>query len=185
MKNDLCKLSSVIPGITEELIYATNGNFTGRAVYPKTALAYLCKGPALRLKKVQDSLAKKQLALKVWDAYRPLSVQKIFWDLVPDPRYVGNPAVGSKHNRGAAVDVTLIDHTGRELSMQSAFDDFSERAHRTFKDCNPEDLENVRILTDAMLHAGFISYHSEWWHFEDPDWERYPILDTPFEELTI
>jgi D-alanyl-D-alanine dipeptidase len=179
----LIQLSKVIPGIVEEMIYATHGNFTGQAVYPPIATAYLCPGPAQRLKKVQQSLQKKGLALKVWDAYRPHSVQKIFWKLVPDPRYVGDPAVGSKHNRGAAVDVTLIDATGAELPMQSAFDDFSERAHRTYTGCDPVHLANVKILTEAMTDAGFNIYPSEWWHFEDPDWATYPLLDIPFEDL--
>lgn len=178
MKN-LVKLTDLIPDLVVELIYATPHNFTKVAVYPEGAIAYLCPEPAMRLKKVQDSLRKKGLRLKVWDAYRPHSVQKIFWNLVPDPRYVGNPAVGSKHSRGAAVDVTLIDASGKELPMPSEFDDFSERAHRTNRNCDPEVLKNVDLLTDEMVAAGFGHYPTEWWHFEDPDWKNYPLLDEP------
>lgn len=183
MKHDLVKLENIIPNLVLDLVYASENNFTGQAVYPRTATGYLCSGPALRLKKVQEYLQKKNLRLKVWDAYRPHSVQKIFWSLVPDPRYVGDPAVGSKHNRGAAVDVTLIDQYGNELPMQSAFDDFSERAHRGYTGCPPEHLKNVAILTEAMESAGFTHYPSEWWHFEDPDWASFPLLDIPFEAL--
>jgi D-alanyl-D-alanine dipeptidase len=183
MKTSLVKLSKVIPGIAEDLVYATKSNFTGQAVYPEIAVAYLCVNPALRLKKVQECLSSKDLFLKVWDAYRPLSVQKIFWDLVPDTRYVGNPAIGSKHNRGAAVDVTLIDAKGNELPMQSALDDFSERAHRGYKGCNSDRLKNVDLLSTAMADAGFILSNSEWWHFDDPEWQQYPVLDCSFEEL--
>src|SRR6185295_1434430 len=96
---------------------------------------------AERLASVQEELAERGLGLKVWDAYRPFSIQQRFWKLVPDDRYVaqpttwyGRPLDGSKHNRGAAVDVTLVDRkTGRELEMPSAFDDFSKRAHRDFQ----------------------------------------------------
>jgi len=179
MKNDLVKVLEVIPGIAQELIYATKNNFTGTPVYPPIATAYLCLAPAQRLKRVQEALKERGLALKIWDAYRPHSVQKIFWERLPDPRYVGDPAKGSKHNRGAAVDLTLIDLLGNELSMQSTFDDFSERAHRSTSHC-----PNVQILTDAMVKAGFLIYESEWWHFEDPNWANYPILDIPFERLS-
>jgi D-alanyl-D-alanine dipeptidase len=184
MKHDLVKLSDVIPGISVELIYSTKGNFTGAPVYPLNAGAYLCKLPAFRLKLVQEALKKRGLSLKLWDGYRPFSVQKIFWEHFPDPRYIGDPAIGSKHNRGAAIDLTLVDENGNELPMQSPFDDFSIRAHRDYTDCNPSYLKNVQVLTEAMEQAGFLTYFSEWWHFEDPDWACYPILDISFEELS-
>jgi len=113
-------------------------------------------------------------------------VQRKFWELVPDPRYVGDPAVGSKHSRGAAIDVTLIDSLGRELPMPSAFDDFSERAHRGFTGCEWDLLNNREILQTAMEEGGFLIDRvndTEWWHFEDPEWARYPLLDIPFEVL--
>jgi D-alanyl-D-alanine dipeptidase len=183
MKNDFVKLLDIIPDAVQDLVYATPNNFTGSPVYPLIATAYLFSKPALRLKRVHDSLKKRGLRLKIWDAYRPHSVQKIFWERVPDTRYVGNPAVGSKHNRGAAVDLTLVDPSGKELKMPSTFDDFSERAHRGYKGCEVICLENLDILTSEMEKAGFLSSQSEWWHYEDPDWANYPILDIPFEEL--
>ncbi len=186
MEHDLVCLQRIIPGIAEDLVYATARNFTGKAVYPPAAVAFLRRKVAERLKKVQFALKNKGLALKIYDAYRPLTVQRKFWELVPDPRYVGDPAVGSRHNRGAAVDLTLIDEEGIELPMPSRFDDFSEWAHRKFKDCEPERLENRECLQAAMESAGFLvdrANDTEWWHFEDPQWNSYPILDIPFEEL--
>ena len=186
MENSLIRVQTIIPGIAEHLVYATPQNFTGVAVYPPSAVAFLQRNVAERVKRVQIALQRKGLALKIYDAYRPLSVQKKFWELVPDPRYVGDPAVGSKHNRGAAVDVTLIDERGKELPMPSEFDDFSERAHRRFQGCEEERLHNREILQAAMEEAGFLIDRvddTEWWHFEDPDWAGYPLLDTPFEAL--
>jgi D-alanyl-D-alanine dipeptidase len=186
MEYDLIRLEKIIPGIVEDLVYATTLNFTGQAVYPPNAVAFLRRKVAERLKQVQSDLESKQLGLKIYDAYRPLAVQRKFWELVPDLRYVGNPAIGSVHNRGAALDLTLIDAQGRELPMPSGFDDFSERAHRRFKDCEPERLENKEILQVAMERAGFLldrDNDTEWWHFEDPEWRSYAVLDIPFEEL--
>lgn len=186
MEHELVRLQKIIPGIVEDLVYATPRNFTGKEVYPSSAVAFLRKNVAVRLKSVQMALKAKGLALKVYDAYRPLAVQRKFWELVPDPRYVGDPAVGSKHNRGAAVDLTLIDGRGIELPMPSGFDDFSERAHRSYMNCRPELIENREILQTAMESAGFLVDRvndTEWWHFEDPEWDAYPILDISFEQL--
>jgi len=186
MEKTLVRLQKIIPGIAEDLLYATASNFTGKAVYPKIAVAFLQKAVAEKLKNAQISLKKRGLALKIYDAYRPLSVQRKFWELVPDSRYVGDPAIGSKHNRGAAVDLTLIDAAGNELAMPSGFDDFSLRSHRAFKGCEQERLNNREILQTAMEEVGFLVdriHDTEWWHFEDPEWALYPILDIPFEEL--
>jgi D-alanyl-D-alanine dipeptidase len=130
---------------------------------------------------VQSALEKRRLGLKIYDAYRPVSVQKIFWELLPDTRFVADPKVGSKHNRGTAVDVTLVDQLGRDLPMPTPYDEFSERAHATYRGCAPEEGENRDLLKQAMVKEGFVPYIHEWWHFDDPDWERYPLLDLPFE----
>ncbi|MDE3046002.1 MAG: M15 family metallopeptidase [Verrucomicrobiota bacterium] len=172
-----------IPGLVIDLVYATPHNFTGKTVYPASAKAYLQKGSAKRLQRVQAALQKRGIGLKILDAYRPLSAQKKFWELVPDPRFVADPAQGSRHNRGAAVDLTLVDREGRELPMPSAFDEFTERAHRQFAGGSPEELANRTQLEEAMAREGFLLYPDEWWHFDDPEWERYPVLDLSFEEL--
>jgi len=105
------------------------------------------------------------------------------WELVPDSRYVADPRKGSRHNRGAAVDVTLVDSSGNELLMPTAFDDFTERASRSSPDAPPEALRHRALLEQAMSSEGFLPLPSEWWHFDDPEWQKYPLLDVPFEEL--
>lgn len=172
---DLVELSS---RIRLDLRYAGPNNFTGRVVY-LSARCFLLRPTAERLLRVQVKLEAKKLGLKVFDGYRPLSVQKIFWELVPDPRYVADPAIGSKHNRGAAVDLTLVGLDGGDLPMPTDFDDFSFKAARSYQGGSKEALRNRDQLEEAMKSEGFIPYENEWWHYDDPDWEKYPILDIP------
>ena len=180
--HDLVELQKISPQVVQEILYATPHNFTGQTLY-SLPCCFLQRPVAQRLGRVQAGLQKKGLGLKIFDGYRPLSVQRICWDLVPDPRYVADPRIGSKHNRGAAVDVTLVDRKGAELSMPSAFDDFTEKAHRDYAEAPQETLRNRQILEEAMVLEGFIPLSTEWWHFDDPEWETYPLLDLSFEEL--
>ena len=173
--NNLVELIEISPQILLDIRYATAQNFTGQAVY-KSARCFLLKNCAERLDRVQKKLEKKGLGLKVFDGYRPLSVQKIFWNLVPDPRYVADPADGSRHNRGASVDLTLVKN-GAEVVMPTEFDDFSEKAAHSYPNASKEANENRITLLKAMEDEGFISYEGEWWHYDDPDWKDYPILD--------
>jgi len=179
--HDLIELKKLSPNILLEILYATPNNFVGKAVYPSSR-CFLRRSTAIRLHKVQLALEKMGLGLKVWDGYRPLSVQKIFWSLFPDPLYVADPAEGSRHNRGASVDLTLVDKQGNELPMPTAFDDFSEKASRSYEG-GLEETRNRRLLESAMAKEGFLEYPHEWWHFDDPEWEAYPILDVGFDEL--
>ena len=181
---DLVRLQVIIPELILDLVYATPRNFTGQPVYPAGAGAYLCARPAERLKRVQKRLQKQRLQLKVFDAYRPLSVQKIFWTFLPHPLYVADQRIGSCHNRGAALDVTLVDAQGQELPMPSGFDDFTERAHQDFEPSDSALARNRALLREAMEQEGFIPYANEWWHFDDPEWASYPLLDISFEELS-
>lgn len=180
--NDLIELKNLSPNILLEILYATPNNFVGKVVYPSSR-CFLRRKTAMRLHKVQLALEKIGLGLKVWDGYRPLSVQKIFWNLLPDSRYVADPAIGSRHNRGASVDLTLVDKAGNELPMPTGFDDFSEKASRSYQGASQEQLRNRLILEEAMAKEGFLLYPHEWWHFDDPDWEVYPILDIPLEGM--
>lgn len=134
---------------------------------------------AERLHRVQVSLEKRGLGLKVFDGYRPLQVQKIFWEVCPNPQYVADPAEGSVHNRGASVDLTLVDSEGRELVMPTEFDDFSERAAHGYQGGSAEARKNRDLLKGAMMAEGFVPYEGEWWHYDDPNWKDYPILDLP------
>ncbi len=174
----LTDVAAAVPGVRLDIKYATADNFTKEAVYP-AARCLLRPEAAAALARVQTDLADKGLSLKVWDCYRPLSVQKRFWELVPDPRYVADPKKGSRHNRGAAVDLTLVDAAGRELEMPTGYDDFSEAAHRSSQAGTPAARANAKTLEDAMTRHGFKGLPTEWWHFDFAGWQAFPLLDVP------
>lgn len=178
----LVDIRSVNRNIRLDIRYATTNNFLKRKLYP-VARCVLRGAAARRLGKVQEDLQKKGLGLKVYDCYRPLSVQRLMWQVRPDSRYVANPARGSRHNRGAAVDITLVDRNGRELEMPTGFDDFSQRAHRNYTGGSAQSRRNSKILEDAMKKQGFIPLATEWWHFDAPGWDNYAILDVKFGEI--
>lgn len=159
-----------------DIRYATNNNFTGEKVYPH-AFAYLREEAAEALRRVNDSLREEGYALVVMDAYRPLSVQYRFWDVMSDPQYVANPMTGSRHNRGVSVDVMLATLDGERVEMPSDYDDFSERAHIDFEDCSEEALKNRDMLISAMKEEGFNVLRSEWWHFDYENFRNYPVID--------
>ena len=170
----LVDVAALKPGVVLDIRYATADNFTHHKLYPEP-LCLLRPETARRLEQV----AGDGVRLKVFDCYRPLSIQRLMWKLVPDSRYVANPATGSRHNRGAAVDVTLIGPDGRDLPMGSAYDDFSARTHWGFQGLTEEERRNRLRLRQAMTRRGFVSLDTEWWHFDDPDWSKYPVMDVP------
>jgi D-alanyl-D-alanine dipeptidase len=177
---DFIDVAEALPEVKLDLRYATTNNFTHQRVYP-VARCLLRRGVVERLRRVEAELSAQKLGLKLYDCYRPIAVQRRFWALVPDERYVANPQKGSRHNRGAAVDLTLVDARGKELDMGTGFDDFSPRAHRDASDIS-EDAHRHRTLLDAaMTHAGFVPMATEWWHFDAPDWESFPFADVPLE----
>lgn len=156
-----------------DIKYATTSNFTGMRLYPSSA-AYLRQGTADKLKAVCDEIAKDGYHLKIWDAYRPPSVQFILWQKSPDSRYIANPYHGvSKHSRGTAVDLTLVDRHNRELEMPSGFDEFSAQADRNYQDVSTLAKKNAEYLEQVMRKHGFTSIQTEWWHFDDKD--EYPL----------
>ncbi len=179
---ELVDISDVEPSIAVDMRYATADNFVGKALY-RESRCVLRRMTAERLGRVQRRLRRQGFGLKIWDAYRPLAVQKEMWALVPNSRYVANPQRGSRHNRGAAVDVTLVDANGRELSMPTAFDNFSEKAAANFANLPDSILVHRRILQEAMTAEGFGILDSEWWHFDDPNWQRCKLLDVPVEMI--
>lgn len=176
-------VEKVIPGIVLDIRYATTNNFTGKVVYP-AARCFLRKPVAEKLAKVQVELKQQGLGLKVYDGFRPLSVQRIFWQIVPDERYVANPAKGSRHNRGAAVDLTIIDANGKDLLMPTDYDDFSEKAHRDYKQLPEEAIRNSALLEKVMTKHGFVGLPTEWWHFDDADWQSYDLLDMDLSDFS-
>jgi zinc D-Ala-D-Ala dipeptidase len=182
----LVDVTTIAPDIKLDFRYATPNNFAKEAVYPAGARCYLRADVAARLGRVQADLKKEGLGLKVYDCYRPFSIQKRFWSIVPNEDWVakpvekdGKPASGSKHNRGAAVDLTLIDASGKELPMPSGFDDFSEKARRDYKGGDKTALDNSKRLEAAMVKQGFDPLPTEWWHFDGPGWQGYELLDVP------
>jgi D-alanyl-D-alanine dipeptidase len=175
---ELVNLQNEIPSIVLDIRYATTNNFMNQAVYDR-ADCYLRKKTAEKLRAVQEELAPKGLRLKIYDGYRPLSVQKKLWAIMPDENYVANPAKGSRHNRGAAVDLTIVDKSGKELVMPTPFDDFTEKAHRNYNNLPAEALKNRKLLEDLMTKHGFVGLNTEWWHFDDVDWKGYELLDVP------
>lgn len=174
----LVDIQEIDPTILVELKYATSDNFTGRPLY-RSSRCYLQKDVALRLAKVQKYLRLQGLGLKIWDGYRPLSVQRELWKAASDKRFIADPRYGSNHNRGAAVDCTLVNLKGEELPMPSRFDSFNRNAHRWLLSMEQEAHQNSIILEAAMRRAGFVPLAFEWWHFDAPDARKYPVLDIP------
>ncbi|MBI5403970.1 MAG: M15 family metallopeptidase [Ignavibacteriae bacterium] len=179
---DLVDVKKLDSTIMLDIKYATENNFTGKKIYDE-AKFYLRKEPALKILEVQKELQKFGLGLKIFDGYRPLSVQKKFWEIMPDERYVADPKKGSRHNRGMAVDLTLVDKDGNEISMPTPYDDFTEKASRDYFDLPAQILINRKFLEDIMVKYGFTGFPTEWWHFDYEGWEKYDILDVDFKEI--
>lgn len=183
MHHDLVNITTINPTIKLDIRYATENNFTKKVIY-SSAQCYLRRAVAKKLDNIQKELATQGLGLKIFDGYRPLRFQQRLWNLCPDERYVAHPQKGSKHNRGSAVDLTLINlKTGQELEMPSEFDDFTEQAHRTYETMSEKIKHNCKLLEAIMVKHGFTSIYEEWWHFNDASWQKYDLLDISFKDL--
>jgi D-alanyl-D-alanine dipeptidase len=182
---DLVDLTSLDPTIRLDVRYATADNFLGTPVY-ETARAFLQRPAAEALLRAHRALAPRGYGLLIHDAYRPWWVTKVFWEATPvDKRaFVADPAKGSRHNRGCAVDLTLFRLAdGRPVEMPSLYDEMSERAYPGYAGGTPEERARRDLLRSAMEAEGFTVFESEWWHFDYRDWRHYPILNVPFEQL--
>ncbi len=177
LPTDFVDVATVIPDAVIDLRYATTNNFTGVVLYPK-ATCKLRRAVVERLVTAADLLRAKDRRLLLWDCYRPLAIQKALWKQVPDPRYVANPKTGSRHNRGAAVDLGLVDQDGKPVKLPTAFDDFSKAAHRKRALAGAAGAE-ARTLQAAMTEAGFVGLATEWWHYDAPGGRTYAIADEP------
>lgn len=181
----LVEIKADTAGIRLDLRYATANNFTGRTLYSQ-ARAFMQGVAAEALMRARDNAMQDGFGLTLFDAYRPWRVTKQLWDATPPSQrdYVANPKHGSRHNRGCAVDLSLhaLD-TGKLVEMPSAFDDFSQRAHRDFMAASGEAIANRARLERYMGAEGFIGMSNEWWHFDHRDWQGFPVLDLPFESL--
>jgi D-alanyl-D-alanine dipeptidase len=174
----LVDVSRACPGVVIDLRYATPRNITGKPIYPAGARAQLRRGVAEQLNRAQRFVADRGFALKVWDAYRPSSVQRLLWNAVRDPAYVVAPSnLGSLHGWGAAVDVTLVDFRGREVKMPTDFDSFSTAARYEYAGKDPEITFNLATLKSAMALAGFRHIRDEWWHYSSSGLQGYGPIE--------
>ena len=157
-------ISGYDSGIVEDIRYATDNNFVNEKLY-ECGRCFLRKPAAEALIKVQQKLQNKGYSLKLFDCYRPKPVQQLLWDKVPDARYVTPPDKGSMHNRGLAVDLTILDASGTELDMGTGYDHFGPEAYHGYKDFPNHVLDNRSLLRSIMNQYGFRHIKTEWWHY--------------------
>lgn len=182
-KKELVDLEKVIPGIVLDIRYATSNNFTGEKIY-NLAKAYARRPVADALKKVQHELHAQGLGIKIFDAYRPYKATVKFYEVYRDTTYVASPYRGSRHNRGCALDLTIINlKTGEELKMPTGYDSFRKEAWPSTPVADPEVRKNRTLLINVMQKHGFRVNSSEWWHFDFIGWKNYEVLDIDFEQL--
>lgn len=176
---DLVDASVTVPGLVVELRYARDDNFFQKALYPRAARCLLLRPVAQRLAVAAEDVARHGYRLKAWDCYRPHAVQWEMWQRVPRRGYVADPHTGSHHNRGAAVDVTLVRADASEVEMPTPFDTFSSAARQDAPLKSPEVSVRRALLRSAMEAAGFRINRMEWWHYEAPEAHGAPLLDVP------
>ena len=184
-KADLVELAPLDPAIHLDIRYATTNDFLGTAVYTQ-ARAFLQRPAAEALLRALHKLEPLGYGLLIHDAYRPWYVTKIFWDATPPEGkiFVADPAEGSRHNRGCAVDLTLYDlASGKPIEMPGTYDEMSPRSFPDYPGGTSLERWNRDLLRRAMESEGFTVYEHEWWHFDYKDWRAYPILNIKFEDL--
>ena len=180
----LVELITLDSTIKLDIRYATDKNFVGRAVYPE-GRAFLQKPAAKALLRVHKKLKKQGLGLVIFDGYRPWTITKLFWNVVPEDKrkFVADPAKGSKHNRGCAVDLSVYDlKTGELIDMPSGYDEFTERASPNYAGGTPQQRANRDMLRKLMEDESFTVNPNEWWHFDFKNWQQYAIYDISFAE---
>lgn len=161
--------------IEVDIVYATDANFTGRAVYRRPA-CYLHPDAAALLRRAIELAAPLGLRFRVFDAFRPAEAQWVLWNHSPDPDFLCDPRRGSPHSRGVAVDLTLLDRQGRALDMGTPFDAFTPTSHHGALDIPVEAQRNRMLLMGLMTTAGWDFYRNEWWHYQMFDSRRFPVL---------
>lgn len=195
--DELINPKELIPDIVIDLRYNSanhkflnlpSGNITLPKFYSTNECLLVIKA-VNQLKIAQDSLRKirnfngqsfpEGIGIKIWDGYRPRAVQYLLFEIYPNPVYIADPTTGSKHNRGGAVDLTLINlATGQELEMPTAFDDFSDKASHSYTNLPPNVIANRTLLKNIMtVVSGFVLYDAEWWHYEVAGAGSFPLLD--------
>lgn len=174
---ELVDIAQRIPDAVLDLRYATENNFLKRKVYPDGARCLLHADAAARLQKAANALREKGFRLRLYDCFRPRSVQWEMWKILPKPGYVADPKKGSNHNRGVAVDVTLADAAGEEVEMPTPFDTFGPAAHHKYAGASKAAKRHREILLRAMEAAGFRRNKMEWWHYDLAGASKYPVRD--------
>lgn len=184
LASDLVDLAAHDPRLRLDIRYATAANFMGRVLYP-VARAVAQRPVAEALSRVQTRAEAAGYGLLIFDAYRPWRITKAMWDQTPPEKreFVANPATGSRHNRGASVDLSL-HKGGVEVTMPSPYDDFTPVAYRSNTAAPPQALTASRMLEGWMVAEGFVPLANEWWHYDWADWRRYPVMDMPLEDVT-
>jgi D-alanyl-D-alanine dipeptidase len=182
---DLVEPAQLDPAIRLDIRYATSNNFLGSPVYTRPR-AFLQRPAAMALIRALHALEPLGYGLLIHDGYRPWSVTKIFWEATPAEGriFVADPAQGSRHNRGCAVDLTLYDlKTGAPIEMPGTYDEMSPRSFPNYPGGTSLQRWHRALLRHAMESEGFTVFETEWWHFDYKDWQEYPILNIPFEQL--
>jgi D-alanyl-D-alanine dipeptidase len=183
---DLVDLVDIVPGLKIDIRYASTNNFLSTPLYT-SARALMQRPAAEALAKVQARLKPMGYGLLIHDSYRPWRVTKLFWEATPEVNhtFVANPAKGSKHNRGCAVDLTLCDlGTGQPIEMVGGYDEFSDRSYPDYPGGTSLQRWHRDLLRKVMEAEGFTVNQAEWWHFDFQGWNDYPIIDIPFEAMT-
>jgi D-alanyl-D-alanine dipeptidase len=184
-KPDLVELTRLDSSIKLDIRYATADNFMGAPFYSQPR-AFLQRPAAQAVVRFHRFLKEHGLGLVIFDAYRPWYVTRMFWDATPPEKrnFVADPALGSRHNRGSAVDLTIYDSaSGRALDMGGAYDEFSSRSFIDFPGGTALQRWNRQFLKAFMEQEGFTVFHDEWWHYDYKDRDRYPVLNLTFEQL--
>jgi D-alanyl-D-alanine dipeptidase len=182
-RKELIDLEKFIPDLVLDIRYATPNNFTREQIYEQ-AKAYARRPVAEALKKIQEELKSDGLGIKIFDAYRPYKATVKFYEVYRDTTYVASPYRGSRHNRGCALDLTLIElHSGRELKMPTGYDSFTKKAWPSTPVADPEVRKNRQRLIAVMERYGFKVNASEWWHFDFVGWKNFDVMDIDFDQL--
>lgn len=182
-EKELVNLATYIPNLVLDIRYATTNNFTGEQIYTLPR-AYARKPVADALKKAQAEFNKLGVGVKIFDAYRPYKATVKFYEVYHDTTYVASPYRGSRHNRGCALDMTIVDlKAGKELTMPTEFDSFKKEAWPTTPVADPQIRKNRDLIISVMERNGFKVNASEWWHFDFVGWNKYEVMDIDFEQL--
>ena len=172
----LVQITATSHGVCIDMMYAGPGNFTGRTIYTHD-LCFLHPQAEAGLQKAIAAARGFGFTLKIFDAYRPQEAQQALWDFAPNPDYIANPAKGSNHTRGVAIDLTLVGADGQDLDMGTPVDTMDPASHH-FQPALPAQVQvNRMYLLTIMLEAGFVHHPREWWHYQLPDANQFALID--------